>query len=110
MKKTIKNLATLFCGDNAPKETISNCCEDFEWLIDCAYDNAFFGYGVGQILTNATAEDYLAYYGGSVKGVILALGRIGWAMCAEDRDYLRKCVEDAKMAICEYRRGEGYLY
>lgn len=37
-------------------------------------------------------------------------GDVGWAMCAEDRDYLRKCVEEAKMAICEYRRGEGYLY
>lgn len=102
-----RELAKLFCGELATKATIKDCAEDFEWLADCGYDNAIYGYGVGAILSNKTAEDWIECYGEDVEPVVLAMARIGWAKCAEDSSAMCKAIGGAISAINDYRRAMG---
>ena len=66
---------------------------DFAWIVSCAYENAYYGYGLGELFnSNATVKDLIEHYGmDKIRPVILSVGRIGWAKCAEDSDYEKEC-------------------
>lgn len=58
---------------------------DFAWIVRCAASNAEYGYGVLELFnSNATVRDLMKYYGRPMQDVVIALGRIGWAICSED--------------------------
>ena len=73
----------------------ASLAKDFAWIVSCAYENAYYGYGLGELFnSNATVRDLVDHYGmDKIKPVIIAVGRIGWAKCAEDLDYEKECRE-----------------
>lgn len=79
--------------------------EDFAWIVCCAETNAEYGYGPGILLTyNATARDLIERFGvEKMEPVILALGKIGFALCLEDDDE----VEKAKKEFLKVWKNEG---
>lgn len=66
--------------------------DECEWMIECAENNAYYGYGVDTLLTIRMAADYLlAAERTGVKAEITEfirlLGRIGRAICSGDKEY-----------------------
>ena len=75
-----------FCGRLAEKMGQGpELADDFEWLIECAVTNAYYGYGPQELFeSNHTARHLNVSE--EMHSAILACGRVGFYTCAEDED------------------------
>lgn len=84
-----------FCKRLAEKfgkgEELAN---DFEWLIECSSVNAYYGHGPKELLrSNHTARHLNTCW--AMEKAILACGRVGYYICAEDDDCVQEVMREA---------------